>query len=106
MQYDHFKDLVALVSAVPTYLPNEGQLQVANITTYKTSLLALNDAVVNAAVPYTLAIGTRNDFLYNPNDCLSKRCCVLLNYMSNQFSVLPTLDTSLSQPLNLESYKL
>jgi hypothetical protein len=85
MQYDHFKDLVALVSAVPTYLPNEGQLQVANITAYKTNLLTLNNAVVNAAVPFTFAIGTRNDFLYNPGDCLVNDARLVKLYVKSIF---------------------
>lgn len=105
MQYDHFKDLVALVAAVPTYLPNEGELQIANITTYKTSLLALNDAVVAAATPYTLAIGTRNDFLYNPNDCLVKDAALVKLYVKSIFGASDP-GYKLVSGIQFKSYKL
>ncbi len=85
MQYDHFKDLVALVSAVPTYMPNEVELQIANITANKTNLLALNNAVVDAAVPLTFAIATRNAFLYNPGDCLVNDARLVKLYVKSIF---------------------
>jgi len=85
MRYDHFKDLVALVAAVPTYLPNESELQIVTITAFKNNLLSLNNAVDSASVPYLFALGTRNDALYNPGDCLISDAKKVKIYVKSAF---------------------
>ena len=64
MLQDHFVELIALVSATPTYTPNEPSLQVPALTIAKTQALALNQAVVTATVALANARKLRNEALY------------------------------------------
>ena len=63
-QLEHFINLVALVSAVPTYTPNETELQIASLNAFTVSLKNANDAVVAATTPYLTALQNRNNIMY------------------------------------------
>lgn len=65
-QYQHFSQLVALVSAQPTYTPNETELQSPMLLIVKNDLNTANQNVVSATTPYLQALATRNGFLYTP----------------------------------------
>ncbi len=64
MLLDHFVELVALVSAVATYTPNETELQIPNLNNAKTQATALNQSVVTASVALANARLQRNKALY------------------------------------------
>lgn len=64
MLLDHFVDLVALVAAVPTYTPNESELQTSNLNNLKTQAGLLNKTVVTASVALGNARIQRNQALY------------------------------------------
>lgn len=66
-QVEHFTNLIALVASVPSYIPNETELQNASLSTFLTSLKNANTAVVNSTTPYLSAIQSRNNVLYSPS---------------------------------------
>lgn len=70
MSYDnnvkHFSDLVAWISLQSTYNPNETDLKVAALNTYKTKIDTANKAVINGQVPYDNKLDARDALLYAP----------------------------------------
>jgi len=62
----HFLELVGILSAEPTYNPNETELQVAQLQTYQNTMGDAMDAVINAQNPYLAALATRNNLMYAP----------------------------------------
>lgn len=65
-QVEHFTNLIALVASIPTYIPNETELQNASLSAFLVSLKNANTAVVNSTTPYLTAIQGRNNVLYAP----------------------------------------
>jgi hypothetical protein len=65
-QYQHFSQFFALVSAQPSYTPNEPELQIPTLNIVKNDLNTANQNVVSATTPYLQALATRNGFLYTP----------------------------------------
>jgi len=63
---ESFEKLFALVSSIPTYTPNETDLQVASLNTYLTQLKSANAAVIAATTPMLVAMEARNQVLYAP----------------------------------------
>jgi hypothetical protein len=61
---DNFEALVRLVSLVPTYQPNEADLQVAALATKVSELRAMSTAVISAQVTLSNARAHRNGLLY------------------------------------------
>lgn len=64
---DNFAGLVKVVSAEPSYKPNEADLQVTALNTLVTSLRDKNKAVINAQVILSNARAARNRILYETN---------------------------------------
>ncbi len=64
MLLDHFVELIALVSSVPAYTPNETDLQVPALSIAKANATNVNQAVVSAAVALANARLQRNNALY------------------------------------------
>ena len=64
MKFDHFSKFVDLIVSETTYLPNETELKVAALQTFKTSLLAANTAVAAAYETVNLARIKRDKTLY------------------------------------------
>lgn len=60
----HFTELIGIVSAEPTYAPNETELQVAQLQIFQQSMLNSFDAVNTAQNPYLAALATRNNLMY------------------------------------------
>jgi hypothetical protein len=85
MLYDHCAKLVALVAAVPTYAPNESDLQVINITAFSTSLLNANNAVIQAASNLRSAKMGRNEILYRTKDGLVDVALAAKVYVGSAF---------------------
>ncbi|MFH1005683.1 MAG: hypothetical protein V1781_09385 [Bacteroidota bacterium] len=63
-QVEHFSKLIALFAFVPTYVPNETELQNAPLSSFLTQLKNINTAVINSTTPYLTAIQNRNNVLY------------------------------------------
>jgi len=70
MSYDnnvkHFSDLTAWVALQATYNPNETDLKVAALNTYKTKIDTANKAVIAGQVPYENKMDARDALLYAP----------------------------------------
>jgi len=66
-QAEHFADLIALVASVPTYNPNEAELQNGALSTFLAQLKNANLAVLNATTPYLTALQNRNTVIYAPD---------------------------------------
>ncbi|MFN7704392.1 MAG: hypothetical protein ACK5OS_07200 [Chryseotalea sp.] len=64
-QVDFFSQLVTILSAEPTYTPNESKLTLAGLNTYLTDLLAKNTAVVEAATALSNARIARDQIIYH-----------------------------------------
>jgi hypothetical protein len=70
MSYDnnvkHFSDLTAWVALQATYNPNETDLKLAALNTYKTKIDTANKAVIAGQVPYENKMDARDALLYAP----------------------------------------
>ena len=60
----HFTELIGIVSADPTYTPNETELQVAQLQAFQQSMGNSFDTVNTTQNPYLAALATRNDLMY------------------------------------------
>ncbi len=67
---EHFSRMIAILSAEPTYLPNETPLQVTTLNTQLTTLKNVNTGVINAYTTLSNARLSRNESLYNPTNGL------------------------------------
>jgi len=63
---DNLDKLIQLLASVPTYTPNETDLQVVTLQAYYADLYAKNTAVSEAATPLSNARITRDSILYTP----------------------------------------
>jgi len=63
---DNFDKLIQLLASVPTYTPNETDLQVETLQAYYDDLNEKNAAVSEAATPLSNARITRDSILYTP----------------------------------------
>ncbi len=61
----HFAQLVGLITAEPTYLPNEAELQTANLVNFLSLLHAANQNVATAQQPYLDALTERDTTFYS-----------------------------------------
>lgn len=61
----HLSDILNILSAQPGYNPNEADLQINGLKTYRDSLAAANTNVVSAATDVSNSRISRNDMLYN-----------------------------------------
>lgn len=66
----NFERLVIFLDALPAYAPNEAALQVANLQTKHSELLAMTEALDNAYAETTMIRERRNQTLYADNDSL------------------------------------
>lgn len=64
MKYDHFTKFLDIILSEPTYLPNETNLKIPAITTYKNNLQTANDNVANTYEAVNLARIQRDTTLY------------------------------------------
>ena len=80
---DHFEKLIELVSIQPKYNPNEADLKVTALNTYKTELETINTAVKTTYVPYNNAMDARDKQLYDPETGLVARAQLVKNYVKS-----------------------
>jgi hypothetical protein len=66
-QVEHLNNLISLLTAEPSYTPNEVELQVATLTTLVDTMRTANLNISTAYANITAARIARNEILYNPN---------------------------------------
>jgi len=76
----HFAQLIGMVTAEPTYIPNETELQIASLTTFSDSLSTAMDSVATAQQPYLNALVARNTAFYAPKTGLVDRALEAKKY--------------------------
>ena len=82
-QMFHFGELVGMVSAEPTYLPNETELQQANLVIFLDSLNNANQTVTSVQQPYLDALTERNNALYAPKTGLVDLALAVKKYVKS-----------------------
>jgi len=80
---ENFSKLIALVATIPTYTPNETELQVASLNTYSTQLKNANTAVIAATTPMLVAMEARNTVLYAPTTGLVDLSLAVKKYVKS-----------------------
>ena len=64
---ENFSAFIDLVSSIPSYTPNETELTVDSLTTFRDNLQTANTNVINAEVAYSNARISRDNILYAEN---------------------------------------
>jgi hypothetical protein len=84
-QVGNVESLVALLSNIPSYAPNETELKITSLQALATELKAANNAVSAAFVPLSQARGTRDEVLYTSPDSVVKIALLVKAYVSAAF---------------------
>ena len=82
---ENFSALIDLVSAVPSYTPNETELTTASLTTYLQELQTANTNVITEEVAYSNARISRNNVLYTKDTGLVDTAQDIKNYVKSIF---------------------
>lgn len=80
-QAQHFSNLVALVSTLPTYDPTEDEFKVAALEAYRDNLLLLNKELDNLATNLFSARYNRNLLLYAPDNGIYDAARLVKSYV-------------------------
>lgn len=90
MSYDqliqHFEGLISVVSAEPSYNPNEVDLKVTNLNAFLTNMKQKNDALAVLEDAVKQARIQRNNHLYNPNTGLVETAKDVKKYVKSVFT--------------------
>ena len=86
-QVMHFGELVGIVTAEPTYSPNETELQSASLVSFLNSLNTANQNVATSQQPYLNAITERNIVFYAPKTGLVDRALEVKKYVKSVNSI-------------------
>jgi hypothetical protein len=82
---ENFSALIDLVSAVPSYTPNETELTIASLTNYLQELQTANTNVITQEVAYSNARISRNNVLYTKDTGLVDTAQDIKNYVKSIF---------------------
>ena len=82
---ENFSSLIDLVSSVPSYSPNETDLSVASLNTFRDNLQTANTNVINAEVAYSNARISRDNLLYSKDTGLVDVAMDVKNYVKSIF---------------------
>lgn len=82
---DHFTGLISLVNQVPSYIPNEAELNLTGLDAYLTKLVSRNTNVINAHTEHSKAMHERNEILYNKFTGLLNRAKLVKLYFKGIF---------------------
>ena len=82
---ENFSSLIDLVSSIPSYTPNEADLNVASLTTFRDNLQTANTNVINAEVAYSNARISRDNLLYSKDTGLVDVAMDVKNYVKSIF---------------------
>ena len=77
--------MIDLVSSVPSYAPNEADLRIASLTTFRDGLQTANTNVINAEVAYSNARISRDNLLYSKDFGLVDVAMDVKNYVKSIF---------------------
>lgn len=82
---ENFSSLIDLVSSVPSYTPNEADLSVASLKTFRDNLQTANTNVITAEVAYSNARISRDNHLYSKDSGLVDVAMNVKNYVKSIF---------------------
>lgn len=82
---DNFDKQIKLLNSIPSYAPNEVELQVATLQTVYGNLQAKNAAVVTQSIPVRAARIVRNEVLYHPETGIVAVAQDVKNYAKSVF---------------------
>ncbi len=85
LQIEHFDKFIDLVTIEPKYNPNENDLKVTALNTFKSEMISSNINVKNAYVPYSNALIARNHILYDEQEGLVARVALVKDYVKSVF---------------------
>lgn len=89
MSYDNqvgnVEGMIALLSTIASYNPNEDALKITALQTFATELRAANDAVSSSFPPLSQARGRRNEALYTGEDSVVDIAKLVKAYVSAAF---------------------
>ncbi len=88
-QVNHFAELVGMVTAEPTYLPNETELQSPSLVAFLSSLHTANQTVATAQQPYLDALTERNTVFYATKTGLVDRALEVKKYVKSVNAITP-----------------
>jgi len=77
--------MIALLSNISSYKPNEDELKMASLQAFVAELRAANDAVSTNFVPFSQARGVRDEVLYTGKDCVVNTALLAKAYVSAAF---------------------
>lgn len=80
-----FDKQIKLLASIPSYAPNEVELQIATLQTLYADLLQKNTTVIAQTIPVHAARITRNEVLYNPETGLAALAKDVKNYVKSVF---------------------
>jgi hypothetical protein len=84
-QMANFSALIALLSTLPEYKPNETELQTSSLTTYLIQLKTANNAVIEAYTAWSNSRISRDETLYGKNGGLVDTALQVKNYVKSVF---------------------
>ncbi|SKC11898.1 hypothetical protein SAMN05660477_03138 [Soonwooa buanensis] len=82
---ENFSSLLDLVSSIPSYTPNEADLNTTSLTTFRDNLQTANTNVINAEVAYSNARISRDNILYSKDSGLVEIAMDVKNYVKSVF---------------------
>lgn len=82
----HLSDLIAWVALQPTYNPNETDLKVAALNTYKAKIDKANKDVIAGQVPYDNKLDARDALLYAPKTGMVDIALEVKKYAKSAFT--------------------
>lgn len=85
LRADNFEKLIKLLTAVPSYAPNEAELKVSALTAQLNDLKAKNAAIAAAKIAQNNARITRDDVMYKPDAGMVDIASDIKNYIMSVF---------------------
>lgn len=84
---DTFDKQIKLLASIPSYAPNEVELQIATLQALYADLLQKNTTVITQTIPVNSARIARNEALYNPETGVVALAKDVKNYAKSLFGV-------------------
>ncbi|MDX9847368.1 MAG: hypothetical protein RBT74_10340 [Tenuifilaceae bacterium] len=85
MRLDNLHKLIQMLSAIPTYAPNEEELKVSSLMDMYNQLRTANTNVINATIPLRTARDTRNILLFHPSTGLVRTSTQVKTYIKSLY---------------------
>ncbi len=81
----HLDEMRLLLESQPLYAPNESELKTASLTTLAADLQSKVDAISTTFVPFSNALGSRDDVLYTNDTNVYKTGTLFKTYVESAF---------------------